>query len=917
MKKKVFTLILCISHTYFFTAQNIVSGLVKDAITERALYKVSLSVSSTNQEFFTDVNGAFRIDGMSNGEAILTLQLLGYETQKFPLRFTGKPIDLGILFLYANEKQDQDLSFITLSDDELNDDTNASDNITGMLQATKDTYLKTAAFEFGSSFFRVRGLDSKYGKVLINGIEMNKFSDGRPQWSNWGGLNDVMRDQEFSNGFSPSPYTFGGLLGTTNISTRASNQRPGVRVSYASSNRSYVHRAMATYSSGVLKGDWAYSISASRRVGQEGFNQGTTYNAYSLFGAVEKRINTQHSINFTGIFTPNRRGKAAPSTREVMQLKGIDYNEYWGYLNGNKINSRIKEVVEPILLLNHDWKISENTSLNTNVGYQFGRIGNSRIDFNGGANPSPIYYQYLPSFYIRNGDELGAFQASERFKRNGQLDWHRIYDANLTNALNGRNNAYVFYEDRNDEKQVSVNTILTTALSQNITLHSKLEHRVLRSENFAEVIDLLGGNGYLDINPFAELPNQKQNNLLTPNRVVGVGDRFRYHYLLRSQFSSGFVQAQFLFPKIDFYSALSISSLSYQREGLFQNGRYETNSLGLSSQLNFTDFAIKSGATYKISGRHLINFNTGYLTQAPTLRNSFSNPRENNNIVDDLTSEKVFSLDLSYILRAPKVQSRLTAFYTGVANATEVSFYFADGVGGDNSAFVQEVLSNIERRHLGVEFGMEADITTTIKVKAAAAIGQHVFANNPNLYITTDTPNEGIFDNTGRSKDYISNLKNYRLASGPQNAFSIGFEYRDPEYWWIGATTNFFSNSYADVAPLTRTSNFFTDNDGLPFVDYDPELAKTLLQQERFNDYMVVNLVGGKSWRIGKQYLSVFASVNNLLNQQFISGGFEQGRNANFRQLRDDRALQIPVFGNRYWFGRGTTYFLNISLSFN
>ena len=102
----------------------------------------------------------------------------------------------------------------------------------------------------------------------------------------------------------------------------------------------------------------------------------------------------------------------------------------------------------------------------------------------------------------------------------------------------------------------------------------------------------------------------------------------------------------------------------------------------------------------------------------------------------------------------------------------------------------------------------------------------------------------------------------------------------------------------------------------MPFEDYDPVLARNLLQQERFDNYMVVNMIGGKSWKVGDKYISFFATVNNVLNTVYKSGGFEQGRNANFRQLRDDKALNTPVFGNKYWYGRGTTYFLNASISF-
>lgn len=918
MRKIILSIFASLFLAIGINAQNIVKGTVIESGSNNPLQGVLVSLLNNTSNQATTTDGVFYLKNIPNGSYIVELKLIGYETQSFPIELSGKTIDLGIILFYKDITEDQDLSLITITDDELNDDGGGSDNITGLLQATQDIFLRTAAFEFSSSFFSIKGLDSGNGKILINGIEMNKLFDGRAQWSNWGGLNDVLRNQEFNNGLSASNYTFGGVLGSTNINTRASQQRPGVRISYASSNRSYVHRMMATYSTGMREDGWAFTFSGSRRAGNEGFNDGSSYDAYSLFASVEKKINKNHSINFTSIFAPNKRGKSSPNTQEVYDLKDIKYNEYWGYLNGRKTNSRVKDVEEPILMLNHFWDISETTAISTNIAYQFGKIGNSRLDFNAGANPSPIYYQNLPSFFVRNENLAGAYESLQNFQNGGLIDWNRIYDANITNASVGIQNAYVLYEDRNDDKQLTFNSILNSQINNNIAISAKLEYRRLRSSNFAEVMDLLGGIGYLDIDNFGETLNQQQNNLAEPNRIVGIGDKFRYNFNLNSDVTSAFAQSQFKYNKVDFFAAASVSQTTHQRDGLYQNGGFPNNSLGLSEKLNFTNFGIKGGATYKVTGRHLIDANIAYMTQAPTIRNSFSNSRENNNVVENLKSEKVFSVDASYIARSPIITSRLTGFYTYIQDATEISFYFADGIGGDNTAFVQEVLSGVGKKHLGVELGLEAQVTPTIKLKGAASIGQFTYDNNPNIYLTSeDNSQTQIAGFVNGSKNFgKSNLKNFRLASGPQSAYSVGFEYRDPDYWWFGATTNFFSNIFVDVAPLNRSSNFYIDADGLPFNDYDPELARELLQQERFDDYMVVNLIGGKSWKIGDKFISVFATVNNLLNQEYRSGGFEQGRNANFRQLRDDKALETPVFGNKYWYGRGTTYFLNVNLRF-
>src|SRR5690606_3507212 len=209
----------------------------------------------------------------------------------------------------------------------------------------------------------------------------------------------------------------------------------------------------------------------------------------------------------------------------------------------------------------------------------------------------------------------------------------------------------------------------------------------------------------------------------------------------------------------------------------------------------------------------------------------------------------------------------------------------------------------------GAELGIEAQVTPTIKLKAAAAYGENTYNSNPDLYITSDDLDEPRF--FGKSF-----LKNYKIAGGPQQAYQLGFEYRDPRFWWFGATANYFNQAYINISPLTRTENFYLDNDGMPFNDYDPAKARQLLKQEKFDPYMLVNIVGGKSWRVKGKYVAFFAVVSNILNKQYKTGGFEQGRNSNFRTLSADTANDTPIFGSKYWYGYGTTYYINAYVRF-
>ena len=811
-----------------------------------------------------------------------------------------------------------DMFSISLSDDELNDDTSASDNISGLLNSSMDVFYRTAAYEFSSSFFKVRGLDSDNAIVQINGIKMNKLYNGRPQWSNWGGLNDVLRNQELSNGSIPLKYNFGGILGSNNINIRASEYGQGGRITYSSSNRSYANRMMATYNSGMLEKGWAYSLSIGRRWGNEGYQDASFYDSNSAFLSVQKIFNNRHSLNLAAIYAPNRRGKVSPNTQEVYDLKGTKYNEYWGFHDGEKRNSRVKRVVEPIIILNHDWIIGETSSLETSIGYQFGEMGNSRLDYAGGANPSPAYYQDLPSYFLADSDGPdyeGAYIAQEQFVNNGQINWNRIYDANLTNNQSNLDAAYVLYEDRVDDTQLTINSVYSKEINENFKFSSSVNYRNLVSDNFAQISDMLGGYTYSNIDSFDNL----DYNLLSPNSIIGMGDKFKYHYEMNVEEISLFSMLDFNFNKLEFFIAGNLTNTVYQRNGIFENEANAGNSSGLGDEVSFEGYGIKAGLTYKFSGKHILDFNSAYIQKAPSIRNTFTNSRVNHNIVGSdsnglinntpITEEKVMSFDANYIFRTSIFTGRLTGFYSEVKDANEISFYYADGLVGfsDDSEFVQEILQGIDKKYLGFEFGVEAQIIPTVKLKGAASIGQYTYDNNPYLYLGADDYTVAVGP---------SNLENYKLAGGPQRAYSFGFEYRDPDYWFIGVTSNFFTNTYVDISPLTRTQNFYLSQDGLPFNDYDVSVARDLLKQEKFENYMVMNMIGGKSWKIDNYYVGFFASINNILDKKYRTGGFEQGRNANYQQLLQDVNKPKRVFGSKYWYGRGTNYFLNLYFRF-
>ena len=922
MKKLVISTLFVLQVLFGFAQNTGIGGKVVDSKTQKSLQNVVTSIQNTQLTEMTDVNGKFVFKSIPVGKQLLQIRSQGYKDQLLQIEIEeGKILEIGTIVLEEDITTEQQLTLVTITENNLNDEGSGSEGTASLLQASRDVFLQAAAFNFGIARFSVRGIDNEYANVMINGISMNRVGDGRPQYGDWGGLNDATRNQEFTNGSSPSDYVFSGIAGTQEINTRASIYRKGTRISFLNTNTNYSFRMMGTHVSGMSTDGWAYVISAGRRWAPEGYFEGTNYNANSFFASVEKRINDKHSLNLTTILAQNKRGKNSPNTQETTDLAGVKYNSYWGYQEGEKRNSRFKDSEEPMIMLTHYWKPSNATRVNTTASFQTGQIGNSRLDFNRSDNPDPTYYRKLPSYYnnlfTNNSAGVSIFTpnptAAEanrvRFLSNKQLNWNDIYRANNENLANG--SRIVQYEDRNDENIATLNTNISSQISDNVLLNAGINYQFSRTSNFKNLLDLLGGNYFTDAGTFGLTQDQNQSDLNNPFRTVGVGDRYGYDYDIDATKLEAFTQFKFVYKKVDFYLAQTFSRSGYLRKGYYKNGYYPNSSEGKSVETIFDNFGFKGGLTYKITGRQFLDFNTVYMSKAPNTKDVFPNARVNNSITENITNETIKSVDASYIIKAPKFKARFTGYFSETLNSTDINFYYADGLGGNTSAFVSEIVTGINKKNRGAEIGLEYQITSTLKVTGVAAYGEYTITNNPNVQTTNDV--------TGLLTDYgKANLTGYRQAGMPQQAYSAGLEYRDPKFWWIGVNANFLADSYLDVSVIKRTSNYTDPVSNDPGIVIDQDKANEYLKQEKFNSFFLFNAVGGKSWRINRKYtLGLFANVNNLLNITYKTGGFEQSRNATYQQDNEDYTSGGPlVFGPKYFYGYGRTYTANIYLTF-
>ena len=131
MKKLIF--LFGLLSVWFVSGQNSITGIVLDANTDDAIQNVIVSVAgNNNKEVVTDASGAFKLTNVAAGKVDIVFTKDGYSILRMPVTIAdGQAIDLGTILL--KKFIQEDVTLITLTDDELNDDSTAADNISGLL----------------------------------------------------------------------------------------------------------------------------------------------------------------------------------------------------------------------------------------------------------------------------------------------------------------------------------------------------------------------------------------------------------------------------------------------------------------------------------------------------------------------------------------------------------------------------------------------------------------------------------------------------------------------------------------------------------------------------------------------------------------------------------------------------------------
>ena len=930
MKLRLFLLLLLSVTLPTIARAATVTGLVVNGNTGAPVAGANVYLRAAGLSVTTGFNGDFKIDNVANGRDYIVVSLEDFQSYGADITVNGGTLDLGRISLSAIDVAqafNEDTDDTYFDEAFLEDEADNAQSVASLTGANDDIFYNTASYNFGPMYFRYRGYDSQYQAVYINGVQMNDLIRGRFNFSSLIGMTSrAFRNKTTGVGLSATNFGFGDIGGCVNYNTTTDLYAPGFNGSLAYTNSNYMLRGMVTYSSGLNKHGWAYTVSAIGRWAKEGVIDGTFYNNAGIFLSLEKYFNENNQLILTAWGGPTQRATASATYQEAYDLVGDNlYNPNWGWYQGKKRAARITETYDPTVMLNWLFK-KGTTTVNTTAAVAYNFYNRSALQYYKADDPNPTYYRYLPSYYLDDeGNETEQsryytelWQSDDSFR---QINWDNLY---YINALTARTNenlddkdkkgaSYILENRINHTLNLKFNSYINTRINDVMSLQGGVSFQYANSANYKTVRDLLGADFWVDIDPFSDRdiaikPENLINNYYyvdangnpdpTTHRVYK-GDKFGYDYNIYAIKAEAWLQNTINTAHWDVNYGLRATYTQYQRNGHMCNGRAPLTSYGKGEMIHFDDLGFKAGATYKLDGRNQFAAHFEYGTRAPLADNIYLMPRVKNDVVEGVSSERIVSGDISYIWNYRRFRGAISAFYTQSDDGIERTGFYDDRY----NSYTYYVLAGVKKVYKGVELGMAFKITPSITATFAGTYSRFQYKNNPR---GTRTFENGLHADTTQTVY----LKNFYVGSTPQYSANLGIDYAAPKGWFFNVNGTWQGDAYVNLSPAYHET--------LPdlYKLYPTEEALTakieeLSTQDKLKNAFTLNASIGKIIYINRKVtLNVNLNVNNILNNRdIVTYAYQQGR-------IDTDTYDRNAYPNRYTYAQGVRVFLNVGVRF-
>ena len=462
----------------------------------------------------------------------------------------------------------------------------------------------------------------------------------------------------------------------------------------------------------------------------------------------------------------------------------------------------------------------------------------------------------------------------------------------------------MYYIQAKHNNQLSIN--LSSTLDMNVTDRSKLVMGLnlgtTKGMHYQTMDDLLGASQFHNINFYAlgtydKNSEEIQYDLNNPNAVVKEGDKFGYDYTILVDKADYWLTYSGTFAGMHAFVSGRVGGTQMQRDGKMRNGLAKDNSYGKSGTARFLDGGGKAGITFNFGKGNILQLGAGYELRTPTASTAFASPELNNDFVDNLKNEKVFSADMSYQLNLSWLNASVNAYYSRIKDATEWQCFYFD----DENSFSYVSLTGVEKEYYGVEYGLNFKINSELSVKAIGTVSEAKYASNPNVRYMLSTK--------GTYGDDVCLLEGCRESGTPLLAQSLTVSY-NRSGWFIDLSGNYYDRIYLSPSVYYRYKEVCeklgqADNEG----NYK------MLPQAEGNGGFMLDASIGKLIRLKKGQLSINLTLSNILNNRNIcTGGYEQSR-SDLTSSGNSRGYAFSQNPKKYY-AYGTNGMLNFTYRF-
>ena len=275
---------------------------------------------------------------------------------------------------------------------------------------------------------------------------------------------------------------------------------------------------------------------------------------------------------------------------------------------------------------------------------------------------------------------------------------------------------------------------------------------------------------------------------------------------------------------------------------------------------------------------------------APTASVAFQAAEMNNDFVNNLKNERVFSSEFGYQYQGSWLHANVNAYYSRLDDVTEWTCFYFD----DINSFSYVSTTDNAKEYYGVEAGLDFKVTSFLNLKFIGTISEAKYVNDATVRYLNSTQ--------GTYNDDILRCTGMRESGTPLTALSGAISYHQGG-WFIDLNGNYYDRIYLSYSPYYRM-------DG-PLSKLNEEPSP----QDKGNGGFMLDGSIGKSIRLKKGQLSINFMVTNILNNTRIcTGGYEQSR-SDFTSSGNARSYRFSKNPKKYY-AYGTNGMINLSYRF-